>query len=631
MKTSFGRIGAYLAFLSLALLLGYGLHSIGDTLNTLRAVTPETLVRPHFLLDTDDCQWQMTVEQALKSGRFRIKTNPDDNFPLGAAMHWPSPFLWMLMCGANISMLLGAPLAEAVYLGGSWVNPCIVMFFVASFGWAVIRRFGVLGAGFLCFGLLATFRGSYDFIGIRTDHHGLIHSVLSVFVVSSCLLLSRVTRATLLTSAMSAAIAVWLGPMNAIPIICALGLAAALVWIVKPPELDASNNWMIWGFIAGGAAFAFSLLEYFPKAPPLSMEVNNWMYASAFVGAGLLLCAFSRSMATRTLISSEMHTRCYVFGAILSLVPVVGIVVGGAGVISTLSPVFGRLMNTIIECRPMKLDQMLNTLPIVLLAGVGAAFIWSRRKDEPADALAGCIIFACTVFFSLLYARFEPCAIIGSWVVLAFIARDARVSGRPGSKAVALFAGFLLLISAMTAFGQYKTLVMFAGRGWLELRLGERDLSQKILSDFRRNGSGELVIVAPPDLSTVFAYHTGAKTVCRIYWEVIPGLERYVIANASKDPNEMIALLAASKASYIMMPANGAAMDNLLYTLYGAAAYAKDFDSNMTILGSPDTRPSWLAPVPGIGDVNGKLLLPGHDYYFFRVKQQELPAASQKF
>jgi len=625
MKNTRTLIVAYVLFLLVAIGVGLRLHGIGHDANEMLKPEAGVLARDNLLLDTDDTQWQMTAERGLATGAWRVKTVIDDNLPFGRASHWPSPFLWMLMLGGKIGMDAGLPISEAVYRGGAWVNPAIVFFFVAAFGWFALRRFGVVGAALICFGLVFTFRGSFDFLGWRTDHHGLIHAVLMVFLTTGCLLFQDKSRWVLWGASLSAAAAVWLGPMNALPVIAAWGFAGLIILYISPVSAWLPARWLRWGLIAGCASFVVTLVEYFPGPPPLNLEVNNWMFAGGFCGAGLLMFALSKSRLHGTLFCDPNHRRAYMGGVTLVSLPVFAIIIGGPGVLAALSPVFGSVMLTITECRPLDIAKMDATLPIVLCAGIGAAVVWAYRRKMPTSSICAAIVLPLAIFMSFLYSRFEPVMLLASFLMLAFVARDAATIKLGYLRILRAAGGFLLLWSAVLTMGQYQSLTIVAGKGWIDSQIAQRELAGKLLRDFKENGEKPFVIAAPADISTRLAYHSGAATVCRIYWECANGIERYIGAVVSSDIQDLANMLELSMATHLLVPSPGLGGDNLLAAVIGPSAYVKNYDTNINRICNSKTRPEWLVPIDGIGDADGKVVLPGKTYYAFRVLRGKLP------
>ena len=245
------QILQYLLILLLAAGTSMFLYREGTQLN--RLITDEntaTLARPGFVLDTDDEEWIMQAEDAAEHHKLRIRNVPDDNWPLGRENQWPSPFLWLILgCSWLYSTLYGVGGHEAIYHGACLVNPLIFFLFAAGITPFAIKRFGFLGSIFLVFGVIWTYRGSIDYLGIRPAHHALTYITLTVFLVTSILCSQERKRCSLLfwISAISAAISTWLGPLSTLPLIAAWGFGTMATTIWGSKESRDYGYWKLWG------------------------------------------------------------------------------------------------------------------------------------------------------------------------------------------------------------------------------------------------------------------------------------------------------------------------------------------------------------------------------------------------
>lgn len=622
---------AYAAFLLCAGITALYLYSFGWKVDAASMdANIETLTRPHLLVDSDDSEWSLVAEQAIREGSWRVRTIADDNVPFGRPHHWPSPFLWLILIGAWFSAnVFGvADVQSAVYYGATAVNPLLFFGFVLAFAYPAIKRFGIIGAVFLCFGFAWTYRGSVDFLGIRPDHHALINTILTVFLVSTILLAEERKKwgGIFWLSVLSGALAIWVGPLGVLPMIAAWGGAFLLTTFFGPDDKRKySSLWMPWGTAIAGFIVLGNIVEYFPTLPPLQMEVSNLTYALGFLGAGALFAAIEKARDEGFSFSSEHQRRLWLVGVVGCSIPVLTVAIGRGGVLSNLQQICGRLMSSIIECQPTRMANYLDYVPFFIPAIIAASLAWHFRKQNSFGfaMTAPLMLFGCLLSFQ--YQRMLPYAIIVVAITLAFTSRSWWRSDIKSSwVGICSSLGLIgLIFSLNTSFSGYQSEIRIGGRGLFGSRLEQRTFSTALQADAKKQGDASFVIIASPDVSTVLAYHTGAATVARIYWENKTGIERYIFAMASSDMQDLEDLVKESNADYVMFPGKGVQRDNLMFTIHGPSAYVKDYASNMATLDDPDKRPPWLEVAPGISS-SGVVFLSKLKFYIFKVNKAAL-------
>jgi len=591
----------------------------------------------------DGFMWLTGARELVASGRARLHWTTSDNAPLGRPMHWSSlNFWWLLALGAVGRVATGAPFAIAVEEAAPYAGPALLALALPLLAWMAARRAGAWGALVVALALAGAFPLAECFYAGNVDHHGMIAAA----VMATGLALAAAgggwvtagdeprARRWIVASGIAAAIGLWLSAVSLVVVIASTGLgaaASALLWrgangagvradgSAEPAALAPwPDGWRLWGWAGGVASLAFYLIEYFPGAMGMRLEVNHPLYAIAFIGGGELLCALWRWRRDGTLARADVARTAVATIAVAALPAAV--VAGGSSWYALRDPLLWGLHQDIEEFRSLGdlitrtggVLPALSPLPLVLVAGVLLAADRSRRPAERSLLLVALGPALALLLLALWQTRW-----IGLWLatlaVLGVTAIGLLVHGRPGRPASSSsFASrwqstiwvTLLVPLALELYGTFEMVASAAAQAESRAFVPDdllaaliRDMAIVIAED--PAAPARPIVLASPDVSVVLAYCADIRTIGTLYWENRPGLQAAVEMFAAPTAEEARALLRARQVSHVLLLSERGFIGTSYKLVHGHLDQeaARNTFFGRLIYGG-ETPPTWLRPLP---------------------------------
>lgn len=585
------------------------IHSVSANYSIQRALSPTPNAKwfkPLFS-DPDKAQWVMLIEKAQREGTCRVKWLDDDNYPYGRPVHWSSSFLWLgLLTAKCFSLFTQAPADISAAWGAFWIPPVIF-----SFGATALFAFAYWAVGafpaliLTAMFVFSPFAPSYVSAN-AIKHRGTVMLLSEMFLLSTYVFFAanpisapRRLRISLVVSALSCALAMWISPLSFFPILGAVavsvGFSLFLEGMSSPPRPLADlphYSWLLWVSVYGPLSLFLYCVEYFPSNWTLRLEVNNPLITSSVIG-GVMCLEWLR----RRVLGLPSADKLLIFGAsLLSLVPLT-LIFGGPAFYSPSDPEFGRFLKFIQECLPTSpFQSAAYWIPVVSFA-LAFVYLYPKIKDNPSLAIPVSTVLI-LLLPTLLHSRwiiFE----IGIASILLALCFAFPASGQNHDAPVRNLA--LVLVVFWCAWGTVWTYVKDSDSAVQDFASEERQVfalrsaASTILDDWKSCGkAGTPVVLAAPDTSTQLAYFAGLKTITRIYWENLDGLHAYGAAYVSTDDSACKELCDTRGVDYVISEPSH--MEACKYMMYGRPALIRDihYFYHDLIPGDRGKVPSWL-------------------------------------
>jgi hypothetical protein len=524
--------------------------------------------------------WIMHAERMARTGEFRIRHTGSDNPPVGREVHWSSLQMWNLVgLGKLLSWTKDRTDLSDIEWAALFVGPVTLFLAMAAGMMISLRAFGRSVALAFPVAVLVGRPLLYFFRGGEADHHGLV----AMFAMLGVLLLiagrlgftesgeSRASKGWFIWAGVMSAAGLWISAATQLPVIVATGAGVILATLVFSRKSRAALDpsvWRLWGLAGGLASIGFYLLEYFPSHMGLRLEVNNPVYALAWMAGGEMLRRAVLFLQTgKPPLRSVPDWLAVAACLILIALPAVMIVLGGERyfVISnkflySLHEFFINEFMSIVEVAKstgihyavFAYSCTLAALVIALLAGLG------KRIGRPD--LATIVFAACPA---------------GIMTALAF--HQIRWSGTAAALYIPLFiASFLSLSRLFQAGIRWRWVVAWvvlalaaiptpvtAGLRYLDyVENGDmvdkasipsvltRDICQRLAA---AEPSRRPVVLASPSCSTEIAYYGGAKAIGTLYWENLAGLRAGADIYSTTDEREAFRLIQKLGITHILL------------------------------------------------------------------------------
>jgi hypothetical protein len=242
-------------------------------------------------MGSDGYHWIMAAQRMAAGDGWRTRWSPDDNAPDGRPMHWSQPLIWwMVALGAIASRFNGLPLGACIEQCAVWSTVPIHLLLVLVLPLSVRRPFGWGAAALLAAAMGAVYRFASLFFAGAPDHHGFVTAALMgcVLFLAAALVDAKAGKWPIAAGA-AAGIALWISAATAVPVLVLLQIGVALAILIWGKNLPNPRIWRLWGMSAAIASLGLYLLEYFPDAMQMRLEVNHPLYALEMLGAGGLL------------------------------------------------------------------------------------------------------------------------------------------------------------------------------------------------------------------------------------------------------------------------------------------------------------------------------------------------------
>jgi hypothetical protein len=427
----------------------------------------------------------------------------------------------------------------------------------------------------------------------RPDHHGPIIIAVALFLLS--LFQNPSLRHAGALSGLLAALALWLSPLNFVPVM-ALFASAFLVSGVAPRVLTLPSTptpvfaancpdfWKSWAWTAFYASLFFWLVDYSHRPGQLHMENLNPVWSLGLLGGGLFIHGVLNSQA-RVSWRSAWPLLLTLPVPILLLQP---------EFFWTRSEEIRWVLKEINEMRPGDLGTLFSIAPLIFVALLVATASLSRH------ALS--FPFAAAVLVSGLYLwqiRWLPPSLMAPVIVLL-----AALSLRP--------RGWVARLAVFALFAQgfwYTTTVTRTGLENFSNPKGAPDMYNvamfSAMAARMAREQGEDKILASPNMTSTMFYTSGIRGAGSVYWESRPNL-RFAAKIFGSTPSTDEEARALLRRHGIRMLAT---IPQVLDTAYiGLSGNWDRMDQTLAVRLAKGEVPSWLEavarvnqPWPGLG------------------------------
>ena len=621
--------------------------------STVPANTIAGVPEPRFFIENDSYAWLAHVRDLMNSGGWRLRWTHMDNAPYGREMHWSHLLIWTLRgLAAAIVAATGWPAARAVELAGVWVMPLFEFIFLASAGWAVARKLGLLPAAGLVFVLLSFECVSIAFYPLEPDHHAFqFFFILAAFV---CLQFGglgwtraarpsapaphwlgwpatptlREARGWFIAAGAFGGLALWVG---ATVWLVALAIIALASLPALPPfhSPDKGETYVpaLWRWWAGTGVFiglGCYLLEYAPHHFAMRLEVNHPLYWISWFGVALGLEQISRLRRPLTL---DFATAMRLAGAgLLALALPVAVFCGPDSWHQMHDPFLKRLhakyitefLSSVLLREGDGADFLsaFRGFPLALPWAAGWLFLRRSRAPQTQRLVAGGFVFAALFLVAALAQQRWGYSLASAlvWLTTLLLADlfAARPSRSPSTPRV--LGGILLALILLDGAHSLRARLQLEHgiatnaaipQSWIEFNLKKRNALQWGLAA----GTNQWRFVGLAPMAPLLYYYAGIPSVASYYWENAAGwqAEATLLADASPQAERAQAIARERGLTHVATVLNSTYPELYLYVAAGIEdslqAAQRTLDGRLSQSPVADL-PSWLAvdePLSKIG------------------------------
>jgi hypothetical protein len=348
----------------------------------------------------------------------------------------------------------------------------------------------------------------------RPDHHGLIILAVALFLLS--LFQPAKLKSTATFSAAVTAFALWMSPLNFIPVMsvfCAAALAGMLIRKLPSapsptiPICFASESpqfWKTWAIQTFSLSLFFWLLDYSYRPGQLHMENLNPVWSLGILGGGI----FMFQIATATSIRSATRALSW-----LSLVLPALILLLLPEFFWTRSEEISWVLKEVNEMRPGDLGTLFSIAPMIFVALLILASLLPRHTLT-LPFLAAIVVSA----FYLWQIRWLPPALMAPTIVLGSVFAVRPKGWVVRTAALALAVQVIWYTSSVTRTGfenirnpkgapEMYNVAMFSA---MAARMAREQ--------------GETKVLASPNMTSTMFYTSGTRGIGSVYWESRPNL-----------------------------------------------------------------------------------------------------------
>lgn len=490
----------------------------------------------------------MGAERMARSGEWRIRHTETDNAPEGREVHWSSLQMWNLVgLGKLLAPTKWREDLSEIEWAALFIGPLSL---VLGFGGILVimwRRFGAAGFTAAALGLLASRPLLHFFRAGESDHHGwaaLFAMYGVVLVIAGLQSSGKAARSWLAAGGVATAAGIWVSAATLLPILAATFAGAAITAFLDSRKSRADLDpqaWRVWSWAGAGAGIAFYALEYFPSHMGLRLEVNNPVYALAWLGGGeLLACWVMFLQRGRIPVAGRRDGLVMGLCAVLVALPAVLLVFGGERVFvvsdrflySLHDFYINEFMSLFAVARGTGWTYAVfaHGLTLATLFAAGAA-LWigkagDRRVSLVVLALIPALVMAVLAIKQIRWGGTASALCIVAVAVCLWAMVPAWSRGRRWAVGLAWAA----LVAAALPHP-----VLVGLRAWEILSSEDsvdgnavasaimRDISHRLAA---RNPEKRAVVLGGPTASTEIAYYGGAKVIGTLYWENLEGLRK---------------------------------------------------------------------------------------------------------
>ncbi len=508
--------------------------------------------------------------------------------------------MWILSgIGSAISYFWPTHSADAIPQAALYFGPVAFAFVLIGLSIVIWRIYKGEIAAIFCLAMMGTLPLYLFFRAGEADHHGLVAicSLANVlFLVIGGVGLSKAPmklagkkakpssqpmappevngkspRGWFITSGVAGAAGIWISAASQIPVLVGCGLAAVLIAFLARQSKEVVANpelWRVWGISGGLACIGFYLLEYFPSHLGLRMEVNNPVYAIAWVGAGYFLECLTRYLSGQGPLAKNWKDRGRLTLSLLAVAAPAVVILMAKDQLFWVSDRFVFDLHRFYIREFQGLSEYLKgdgavsfglnflLAPLLCLA-VSIGLLWKgqisqQRRGELLFSLGPALVVQILSISQVRWTGNASALWVVTIIIISLIVRESATLRR-GWKVAALA---LLLIAA----GAHPTQSIFAAistahnEGTVEREFLPAILTHDISLRINRSyPNSHPRILSGPTSSTEFAYYGGDEVLGTLYWENRPGLEAAADIYAATSEAEFKGLLLKRGITHLVM------------------------------------------------------------------------------
>ena len=591
---------------------------------------PHSIILPPSTMDGR--WWVLHTEKFLnQSVSWRVRSTTLDNAPEGREVHWSSSIVWILAILSKIyGSITGHPASQSVAEAAFWVGPLTLLFSLILLGWLASLRFGHLPTilFLLIFSVCPTIYQAFR--AGETDHHGLActftaASILSLVAGGSGLLYRKKSpyaffpssfenaRNWFRLSGILGATALWISAASFIPILAACGLAGLGAYLIRDRTAATAEPelWRSWAKAGFWGCLFFYLLEYFPSHMGLRLEVNNPLYALAWLGAGDLLARWILFLNGGKPFPKGQTSIFFAAISVFFVLLPLGLIKFAPSEFFVVSDRFLLLLHN-------QFIQEFRSLPSAISEGdwiaiciewfalpffcLGGTTILFRAGDLKGPWLPALLTVAAPALLMQALAIWQIRWSVSAqtlWALYALVLLDAAFRSRTVKSVVAIFAVCALATCAPLTLGTFTMLFRKMDEESLSKSviptLIARDISHRLL----QADSNKLpTVLTGPTTSTELNYYGGIRTLGTLYWENLPGLKSAAFIFAAPDEPTFRDLINKAGVNYILVSTwdnfGSAFVDLLRQADYSVPEPGHTYLERL-LAGEP--LPTWLRPL----------------------------------
>jgi hypothetical protein len=539
-------------------------------------------------------QWITHTQQMFARGELRVRHVDYDNAPEGRDSHQASLFRWWMgLVAKSIQLIRGGPMGTAVETAALWAGPLLhVLVLISAAVWGA-HAFGRLVGTLLALGLAFLFPLGTLFLAGQPDDFALS----CTFALGSVLALvagvrardeivgnrenSKVspdpatkTRRWFLLAGIAGGLGLWINARVQVPVLIGVAIGAIVAtWLKKRREAPATTGavtlpWRTWA--AGGALTSVGayLLEYFPSHLDISalrLEVNHPLYALAWLGIGELIQIGQRFFETRALSRSRRDIVLMVGGLLsVAAIPISMWLHSTHGFLAT-DPADLKLAPTAdaplaaniwewIKRDGFTWSFAITCLPLLALVPAAGLLIRDRSVDRVhatrillvLGPVLTLLIFAC---FRLRYWALVDAMLLA--LMVASLSTFVRAVAGRNQRFWAVGALFCFLAGLWMMRGVVPNAAKDAVTELEAQSLVERDLAHWLS---QRGGDKQVVILAPPSLTSSLIYFGAVRGLATPYWENFDGFAAAVRIAGATSMAEADSLMRRREVHFVIIP-----------------------------------------------------------------------------
>lgn len=266
---------------------------------------PEAYSPGAVFIEGDSYYWLGYVRDQREAGGWRApRWTHRDNAPEGRAVHWTSPFFWVMRgAGEVVARARDLPFTAALEVGAVRVGPLLHLVTVILGAVLLARRFGWFAAGAFALAMVAQHESHWAFHALRPDHQALygLTSVLALILLIGGGLghvrpdeaPREIVRRRLWFAAagLVGAVGIWVSATVSVAqnLLVMAAVAGVALWRQRRESGEGETDpdaWRWWGWSGALACLAAWLIEYAPALPWGRLEVIHPLYALQWLAAG---------------------------------------------------------------------------------------------------------------------------------------------------------------------------------------------------------------------------------------------------------------------------------------------------------------------------------------------------------